>query len=132
MGLLQTKEVLPILAKRGVPTQRESLAAMSDALGLRTRAERSHAAARRWSEEQVDMIVLAFRLRRGWNLDIADLKALLERGADAVDELAGEYRSTLVSFSTLGRAVLAVDAEAPVPDPAELPDVAALARRGAA
>lgn len=132
--LLQTKQVLDILASRGVPTRRESLAAMSDALNLRTRTERANWTPRRWTPEQVEFLVLAFRLRRGWNLDIADLKALLDEGDRAVAELAAQYGATLTNFSTVGRALLAAEAEAGGPEPGELvsPPLAAQARRGAA
>jgi hypothetical protein len=134
MMALQTREVLPILAQRGVPTRRETLAAMSDALGLRTRTSRANWAPRCWTPDQVELIVLAFRLRRGWNLDFADLKALLERGDEAVAELAGEYGSTLANFATVGRALLATEADLPgfAPDELEAVDIPSQARRGAA
>lgn len=129
---LQSKQVLPLLAQRGVPTGRETLAAVSDALGLFTRTEQGNAAARRWTRDQVDLIGLALRLRRGWGHDVTELRRVLAE-PDAVEGLVAAYRSALEQFVTLAAEVEEAQAETEREIlEVERPDIAALARRGAA
>jgi hypothetical protein len=122
---LQSKQILPLLAEAGVPHKRTTLAAMSDALGLVTRVEQTNAAGRRWTRQQVELIILAFRLRRMWTLEVSDLCRLLDEGEDAVDQLARDYRASLERFVTLGTAVRKADLEADE-------DPVAMLERGAA
>lgn len=129
--LLQSKEVLALLADSGVPTRREGLAEMSDALGLRTRTLRAAWTPRQWTPEQVEMLVLAFRLRRGWNLDVTDLQAVLEQGP-AGEELVEQFRTTVAGFMEVGRTVLAKQEKVPDASGLRRTDLAAQARRGAA
>lgn len=128
---LQSKEVLALLADSGVPTRREGLAEMSDALGLRTRTLRAAWTPRQWTPEQVEMLVLAFRLRRGWNLDVTDLQAVLKEGP-AGEELVEQFRSTVAGFVEVGRTVLAKQENVPDASGLRRTDLAAQARRGAA
>lgn len=129
---LQSNQVLPLLAQRGIPTGRETLAAVSDALGLLTRTEQGNASPRRWTRDQVELIALALRLRRGWGHDTTELRRVLAE-PDAVEGLVAAYRSALENFVALAAEVDEAQAETEREIlEVERPDIAALARRGAA
>ena len=95
---LQTNDVLPILAERGITAHRESLAEMSDLLGLHTRAVVAPWTTRRWAPAEVELLAVAFQLKREWTLDLATIEALAAGGEEAVDALAGKFRAALGVF----------------------------------
>ena len=95
---LQTKDVLPMLAERGISTHREAIAEMSDLLGLHTRAQVAPWSPRRWGPTEVELLAVAFHLKREWTLSLSTIEALAAGGEEAVDELAGKFRAALGVF----------------------------------
>ena len=101
MTTMRTRHVLPLLAERGIRrVHRESLAEMSDLLGLQTRPKTGNEVQRRWHPEEVELIVLAFTLRQRWQLTDDDLRALLvdEDGGYAV-AVVRQLENVLENFS---------------------------------
>src|SRR5687768_14287901 len=96
--MLQTKDVLPMLAERGITTHREAIAEMSDLLGLHTRAVVAPWSHRRWDSAEVELLAVAFHLKREWTLDLATIEALAAGGEEAVDALVGKFRAALGVF----------------------------------
>lgn len=95
---LQTKDVLPMLAERGISTHREAIAEMSDLLGLHTRAQVAPWSPRRWGPAEVELLAVAFHLKREWTLDLSTIEALATGGEEAVDALVEKFRSALGVF----------------------------------
>ena len=60
-----SQEVLDILGSKGIRIHRETLARVSDHLGLPTRAPGARGTARAWSREQVEQLVAHFHAK-GW------------------------------------------------------------------
>ena len=95
---LQTRHVLPILAERGLRASRESLAEMSDLLGLRARDIKANWSQRRWQPTDVELMVLGFELRRHWNLGPELFQELVEQGPECAERIVEHLRETLDSF----------------------------------
>ncbi len=95
---LQTRHVLPILADRGLRAHRESLAEMSDLLGLRARDTKANWSQRRWQPTEVELMVLGFELRQEWNLDPEVFQELVEHGAGCAERIVEHLQETLASF----------------------------------
>ena len=96
--MLQTKDVLPMLAERGITTHREAIAEMSDLLGLDTRAVVAPWSPRRWDPAEVELLAVAFHLKREWTLSLSTIEALAAGGDDAADALVGKFRAALGVF----------------------------------
>ncbi|HEV2809444.1 MAG TPA: hypothetical protein VGV93_03480 [Acidimicrobiales bacterium] len=62
---MQSRQVLAQLSGEGIKIHRETLARVSDELGLRTRPDGARGVPRAWSAEQVDQIIAHFRAA-GW------------------------------------------------------------------
>lgn len=88
---LKTRDVLPMLAERGLRVHRESLAEMSDLLGLRARAARANWVQRRWYPAEVELIARAFELRQHWGFSLPVVQELVsDRG-----RCSGRLRASL-------------------------------------
>ena len=98
MALMQTKDVLPMLAERGITTHREAIAEMSDLLGLDTRAVVAPWSPRRWGPAEVELLAVAFHLKREWTLDLSTIEDIAAGGDEAVDALVGKFRAALGVF----------------------------------
>ena len=102
---LQTRHILPLLAERGLKVHRESLAEMSDLLGLRTRPKAGNQVQRSWRPAEVELIAIAFVLRQRWQLSDEDLCALLvdddgsyaDRVVRQLDDLLGDFARRLAA-----------------------------------
>ena len=98
MALMQTKDVLPLLAERGITTHREAIAEMSDLLGLDTRAVVAPWSPRRWGPAEVELLAVAFHLKREWTLDLSTIEDIAAGGDEAADALVGKFRAALGVF----------------------------------
>lgn len=98
MALMQTKDVLPMLAERGITTHREAIAEMSDLLGLDTRAVVAPWSPRRWGPAEVELLAVAFHLKREWTLDLSTIEDIAAGGDEAADALVGKFRAALGVF----------------------------------
>jgi len=102
---LQTRHVLPMLRQRGLKVNRESLAELSDLLGLQARPRVGNEVPRAWSPPQVELMALALTLRQRWLLSYEDIRRLVgpdarDYGAEVLDQLA----TLLSSFGQLAAA----------------------------
>jgi hypothetical protein len=95
---LQTRHVLPILTEKGLRVSRESLAEMSDVLGLRARTTIANWSQRRWSPDEVDLMVMGFKLRRRWNVGPELFQELVEQGPDCADRIVAQMQEALTTF----------------------------------
>ena len=95
---LQTRHVLPMLAAHGLKVSRESLADMSDMLGLRARTTIANWSQRRWLPAEVDLMVMGFALRRRWNIGPELFEELVEQGPECVDRIVGQLHEALTAF----------------------------------
>lgn len=96
---VQTRQVLPILAERGIQVSRGSLAQMSDLLGLQARAAVANWSHRTWTPAEAELLVLAFELRRRWKLPPEVLQQLMgPKGSDVARGVMANLASTLESF----------------------------------
>jgi len=102
---LQTREVLPMLTERGLRVNRESLAEMSDLLGLRARTTEANWSHRRWHPSEVELIALAFELRQDWGFRPDRLQALRAEGPGCSSKLVERLGSVLGAFVAQGDAV---------------------------
>lgn len=102
---LQTREVLPMLTERGLRVNRESLAEMSDLLGLQARTTKANWSHRRWHPSEVELIGLAFRLRQDWGLRDEVLQELMADGPGCSNHLLERLRTTLGDFVAQAGAV---------------------------
>ncbi len=105
--ILQTRDVLPMLAKRGLRVSRESLAEMSDDLGLQARAAEANWSHRRWVPAEVELITVAFELRRRWGFPAEVLQELLADGAVCAERIVERLQGALDAFIT--QAAVATD-----------------------
>ncbi len=97
---LQTRHILPMLAERGLKVHRESLAEMSDLLGLRTRPKVGNQVQRSWRPAEVELIAIAFLLRQRWQLGDDDLRALLvDDGGAYADSVVRQLENLLGDFA---------------------------------
>src|SRR5947209_19405626 len=97
---LQTREVLPILAERGLSVHRESLAEMSDLLGLQARTTEANWSHRRWHPAEVELIARAFHLRQDWGFKPEVIRELLVEGAERSERILEGLRRAMESFVT--------------------------------
>lgn len=97
---LQTRDVLPMLAERGLSVHRESLAEMSDLLGLRARAIEANWAHRHWHPAEVELIARAFHLRQDWGFKPEVIRELLADGSECSERILIGLRTALESFVT--------------------------------
>ena len=76
--------VLAALARHGIETNREALAALSDLLGVghRPPTPAGRLGNRRWTEQDVNVLVAAFRLRRDHGLTDSTLVDLIRGRID--------------------------------------------------
>lgn len=95
---LQTREVVPILAAQGLRVHRESLAEMSDLLGLRTREARANWIQRRWYPAEVELIAKAFHLRQDWDFPLDVVVDLVANGTQCLERIVTSLRHDLESF----------------------------------
>jgi len=107
--ILQTRDVLPMLAKRGLRVSRESLAEMSDDLGLQARAAKANWSHRRWVPAEVELITVAFELRRRWGFPAKVLQDLLADGPDCASRIVDRLQGALDAFIT--QAAVVTDSE---------------------
>ena len=110
---LQTRHVLPMLRGRGLRVHRESLADMSDLLGLQTRMRAANEVSRAWSPAQVELIALAFTLRQRWLLGDDDLRQLAvpHDGERYGAEIVGQLAALLADFAQLASGEAEAEAE---------------------
>jgi hypothetical protein len=93
-GPFRTRDVLAFLEGRGFSLHRDTLARISDALGLRTRDEEAPTVQREWSRTQVDQLLEHLRARRPRDHeslereDVARLSRLHRRVGVAADSVA--------------------------------------------
>ena len=95
---LQTREVLPILAERGLSAHRESLAEMSDLLGLQARTTKANWSHRRWHPDEVELIARAFHLRQDWGFKPEVIRELLADGAECSERILEGLRGAMEAF----------------------------------
>lgn len=94
---MRASRVLAELARRGVDTNREALADMSDRLGMATRPIRPGGATgnRRWSGNDVELLVAAFQLRTSHGVRVDTITDLVHGRTDPqtlVDDLGALLR----------------------------------------
>src|SRR3954453_21128408 len=98
MVTLQTRDVLPMLAERGLSVHRESLAEMSDLLGLQARTAQANWSHRRWHPSEVELIARAFHLRQDWGFKPEVIRELLADGVECSERILMGLRSAMESF----------------------------------
>lgn len=101
----QTKEVLPMLAERGLHVHRELLAEMSDLLGLQARTTKANWSHRRWYAPEIELIALAFQLRREWGFPLDVIQSLVTEKGYA-PHLIESLRGSLDTFVSTADEVL--------------------------
>lgn len=95
---LKTRDVLPMLAGRGLRVHRESLAEMSDLLGLRTRAARANWVQRSWYPAEVELIARAFELRQDWGFSLQVVQELVSEEGRCSERIMAGLRRDLEGF----------------------------------
>ena len=119
---LQTREVLPILTERGLSVHRESLAEMSDLLGLQARTTKANWSHRRWHPAEVELIARAFHLRQDWGFKPEVIRELLADGAECSERILEGLRAAMERFVAQA---LDVAGSAPVAEPQQTASTAA-------
>jgi hypothetical protein len=86
-GPFRTRDVLAFLAEHGFDMHRETLARISDELGMHTRDAEGPTVQRQWTRHQVDELVRALQLRLIAKLAAQDLRALLDADPSLAERL---------------------------------------------
>ncbi|MDQ6748245.1 MAG: hypothetical protein M3010_09110 [Candidatus Dormibacteraeota bacterium] len=87
-----------MLAERGLSVHRESLAEMSDLLGLQARTTQANWSHRRWHPAEVELIARAFHLRQDWGFKPEVIRELLADGAECSERILMGLRAAMERF----------------------------------
>lgn len=107
VGTVGTKEILELLAERGLQVHREKIADTSDMLGLDTREVEANWCPRRWLPAEAELIVLAIELSKQWNLSNEAIRTLLTNGGKSFEPLVERLSTSLKAFVDVAELVTA-------------------------